>query len=62
MEANIVDMRKDIDVLKMKVAAMQKAMEDFEFIEGTKEAYKDIDEGRSNKMSGEEFLEEIEKW
>jgi len=36
--------------------------EDKEFIKGTREAWKEIDEGKGITMSKEEFLKELKNW
>lgn len=62
-QINIVQMNKELIILKNEFAKMKMILEeDLEFARRTEEAWQEIDEGKCRKMSKEDFLNEIKEW
>ena len=58
-ETLAVTTRDDLIVLKKVVNPLE---DDLETLDEIKKSWKEIEAGRYNKMSGDEFLKELDKW
>jgi len=62
-QININEMGKKMESLLQEVSLLKKRFdEELGFIEGTEEAWQEIDKGKCTKMELNQFLEEAQKW
>ena len=58
----LLDIKQELHELKEIFLCKELTEEDREFIEGTRQGWKEIDEGKGRTRSREEFLKELESW